>query len=242
MEFIKDLTTIHKMQKVILNQVALVGHTYNEYKQMFGLDRSQLKNRTILDAGAGVSNFCGIANAFDLKVTAVDAIYDLPLLELEQRCKRDLMHVLNQLPKIQNLYNWDYFGDLAGLEISRIKAFQLFLKDYESNPNHYVPGSITNLPFEDLSFDVSLVSHLLFLYDELYDESFHEKALEELMRVTKEEIIVYPLYNLNGDNSNLLEFVCDKLSAMNLNFVLEESEYPVFKEKNKRLRIKLPQL
>ena len=227
--------------KIHIDQVALIGHTYNEYKQMFGFTREALKNKKVLDAGGGVSNFTGIANAFGLDVVAVDTIYDLPIPELEQRCNTDLAHVLNQLPKINNLYNWDYFGDISGLEISRIKSSQLFLKDYENSPNHYVSGSLRNLPFDAFSVDISLVSHLMFLYDELLDEQFHMEALKELMRVTKEEIIIFPLYNLSGEESDFVQPIKEKLKELDVKYVIEESEYPVMKNKNLRMRIILNQ-
>lgn len=223
--------------KIHIDQVALIGHTYNEYKQMFGFTREELKNKKIIDVGAGVSNFCGIANAFGLNVKAVDTIYDLPIMELEQRCNSDLAHVLNQLPKINNLYNWDYFGDLASLEISRIKSAQLFLKDYEYSPEHYVSGSARNLPFDAFSFDIAFVSHLMFLYDDLLDDNFHFDALKELMRVTKEEIIIFPLYNLSGEVSDFVQPIKSKLDELGVKYFEEESSYPVKEGKNKRLRI-----
>jgi SAM-dependent methyltransferase len=225
------------MDKIHLNHVALIGHTYNEYKQMFGMSKSDLEGKKVLDAGAGVSNYTAIANAFGIKVTAVDTIYDLPSNELEQRCKQDLARLLNEVPKLTTRYDWDYFGDLKGLEISRIKSYQLFLRDYEDNPKHYVSGSMISLPFDAFTFDVSLVSHLMFLYDELLDEDFHIKALKELLRVTKEKIIIFPLFNLEGEFSEWLQKIEDQLKALNVGYKLCDTEYPVVKGLNKRLEI-----
>ena len=225
------------MDKIHLNHVALIGHTYNEYKQMFGMSKSDLQDKRVLDAGAGVSNYTAIANAFGIKVTAVDTIYDLPANELEQRCKQDLARLLNEVPKLSSRYDWDYFGDLKGLEISRIKSYQLFLRDYESNPNHYISGSLKALPFDAFSFDVTMVSHLMFLYDELLDDEFHIKALKELLRVTKEKIIIFPLFNLEGEFSEWLEKTEELLKELKVNYKLIPTEYPVVKGLNKRLEI-----
>lgn len=225
------------MDKIHLNHVALIGHTYNEYKQMFGISKTELTGKRVLDAGAGVSNYTAIANAFGINVTAVDTIYDLPSNELEQRCKEDLVKLLNEVPKLSKRYNWDYFGDLKGLEISRIKSYQLFLRDYETNPNHYISGSLLSLPFDAFNFDVTLVSHLMFLYDELLDDEFHLNSLKELLRVTKEKIIIFPLFNLEGEFSEFLEAIKTQLKQLNVDYKLVETEYPVTNNLNKRLEI-----
>lgn len=226
------------MTALKLNEVALVGRTYNEYKRMFNISRESLENKTILDVAAGVSNFCAVGNAFGLKITAVDSIYHLMADEIEVKCEEDLNDLMNQLPLIQDHYNWDFYGDLEGLRISRVKAYQTFLRDYQSRPNHYIQGEVTDLPFADKSFDVTMVSHLLFLYDNVYDQDFHVKALKELLRVTRDEIIIFPTKNLHGEQSEWVNRLMTSTEFLDCTFLLETTHFEFQKGNNCRLRIK----
>lgn len=225
------------MTTLNIKESQLVGRTYNEYKRMFNITRESLTGKKILDAAGGVSNFCAIGNVFGLDITAVDPVYHLMADELEVRCEDDLSEFMNQLPLVRDHYNWDFYGDLEGLRISRVKAYQTFLKDYQSRPKHYVQGTLLDLPFSDKSFDVSLVSHLMFLFDDRFNKDFHISALKELIRVTKEEIIIFPTKNIHGEQSEWVDNLRTSVEFLDYTFQIEATQFEFQKGNNCRLRI-----
>lgn len=220
-----------------LDKVALVGRTYNEYNRMFGISKDVLAGKKVLDVAAGVSNYCAIANVFGLDVTAVDPIYNLSPNEIQVRAEQDLDQVLNQLPYNKSNYNWSFYGDLNGVRVSRVKAYQTFLKDFERNKTRYVTGDVLALPFADKSFDVSLVSHLMFLFDHLFNETEQILIFKELVRVTKEEILIFPTKNLAGENSKWVDLIIKNSEFLNIHFKIERSEFEFQKGNSLRLRV-----
>lgn len=222
---------------ISLDRVALIGRTYNEYNRMFGISKDFLAGKRVLDAAAGVSNYCAIANVFGLDVTAVDPIYNLSPNEIEMRAEEDLDQLMHQLPFNKTHYNWSFYGDLEGVKVSRVKAYKTFLKDFERNKSRYVTGSITALPFADKSFDVTLVSHLMFLFDHLFNETDQILIFKELVRVTKEEILIFPTKNLAGENSKWVDLIIKNSEFLNINFKIERSEFEFQKGNSLRLRV-----
>lgn len=222
-----------------LDKVALVGRTYSEYKRMFDVSKEAFEGKKILDVGAGVSNFCAIGNAFGLDITAADPIYQYMANEIEVQCEEDLNALMQQLPLAKTHYNWDFYGDLEGLKVSRLSAYQTFLKDYQNNRSNYVQAEINKLPFPDKSFDVTLVSHLMFLYDHLFSAEDHIEFFKELIRVTKEEILIFPTKNLTGENSKWVDLIVKNEAFLDQTFRIEKSEFEFQKGNYLRLRVTL---
>lgn len=220
-----------------LERVALIGRTYNEYKRMFDVTKESLEGKKVLDVAAGVSNFCAIGNVFGLDITAVDPIYHLMADEIEVQAEQDLETVVSQLPVNSSHYNWDFYRDIEGVRVSRIKAYQTFLKDYQKHPKSYVPGEIGKLPFQDKTFDVTLVSHLMFLYDNLFSAEDHIAMFRELLRVTKDEIIIFPTKNLTGENCKWVDLIIQNHEFLDHTFRLEKSKFEFQKGNYLRLRV-----
>ena len=57
----------------------------------------------------------------------------------------------------------------------------------------YVPVTLPSLPFKDDEFDLILSAHFLFMYADRLDYPFHLSTVKELLRVSKEEIRIFPL-------------------------------------------------
>lgn len=220
-----------------LERVALIGRTYNEYKRMFDVSKESLEGKRVLDVAAGVSNFCAIGNVLGLDVTAVDPVYHLMADEIEVQAEQDLELIVNKLPVNESNYNWDFYGDIEGVRVSRIKAYQTFLKDYQNNPKSYVPGEIGKLPFEDKSFDTTLVSHLMFLYDHLFSAEDHIAMFRELIRVTRNEIIIFPTKNLSGENCKWVDLIVKNYEFLDQTFKIEKSKFEFLKGNSLRLRV-----
>lgn len=222
---------------ITLDQVALVGRTYNEYKRMFDVTKESLEGKKVLDVAAGVSSFCAIGNAVGLNITAIDPAYYFMADEIEIKAEEDLDTVLNKLAFNKSHYNWDFYHDIEGVRISRFKACQTFLKDYQSNPSSYIPGEVSKLPFEDNEFDTTLVSHLMFLYDHLFTEEEQIATFRELIRVTRNEIIIFPTKNLSGQNSKWVDLIIKNTEFLEHTFRLEKAQFEFQKGNSLRLRV-----
>ena len=91
-----------------------------------------------------------------------------------------------------------FFGDVAGLKKHRLNALKDCAKDMKENNERYIPVTLPSLPFGDEEFDLLLSAHFLFMYADRLDEQFHIITLNELLRVTKEEVRIFPLVDLEG--------------------------------------------
>lgn len=189
-----------------LKNIALIGRTFDEYYRMFDLGNVPLENETILDVASGVSSFCAEANAKGYNVTASDKIYKSCASDIGQKCARDLDTVIKQLPDIADLYVWDYFKDIPSLKAQRERAYKLFVQDFKKyGQERYVPVEYPATDFGDYQFTISLVSHFLFLYEDRLDYELHKRTILELLRITSKEIRIFPIVNLKGQRSSLVE-------------------------------------
>jgi SAM-dependent methyltransferase len=190
---------------MVLDQVVLLGRTLDEYRRYFALDLASLSGQTILDVAAGVSSFCAEATALGLNVTAFDAIYDLSAGEIRSRCERDLDHVTDLVRKLET-YRWDFYKSPEHLRVYRERAFRAFLEDYKGRQRtRYIPGRLPSLPFADDQFDLTLVSYLLFVYEDHFDYEFHKRSLLEIMRVTRGEARLYPIVSFEARRCRYVE-------------------------------------
>jgi hypothetical protein len=180
-------------QGLVLDKVVLLGRTLDEYVRYFALDLDALRGRRVLDAASGVSSFCAEAHARGLDVTAFDLIYDWPLDDIAARCEPDLDHVIRAIDGLKT-YKWDYYQNPTHLRTLRERAYRTFLSDYANHRGtRYQGGRLPHLPFADNLFDLTLVSYLLFAYEDQLGYDFHKASLLELMRVTRGEARLYPL-------------------------------------------------
>lgn len=187
-----------------LESVVLLGRTLEEYRRFFGLELDQLHGKRVLDVASGVSSFTAEANALGIQATACDPIYSLAADDIEPRCIHDLDLVTSRIAGTTT-YQWDFYGDPQRLRGFRERAYTGFLADYRQKPpGRYVPGAFPSLPFETGSHDVSLVSYLLFAYQEHFDYDFHKRSILELMRVTREEARLYPMVTFEAVESTFI--------------------------------------
>ena len=93
------------------------------------------------------------------------------------------------------------------------------------------------LPFEDKSFDTTLVSHLMFLYDHLFSAEDHIAMFRELIRVTRDEIIIFPTKNFSGENCKWVDLIVKNHEFLDHTFRLEKSKFEFQKGNSLRLRV-----
>lgn len=224
--------------KLDLKDIVLIGRTFDEYYSMFDLCSINQEKDRILDVASGVSSFCVEANSKGYHVTASDRIYHLSPLDIEQKCKKDLKVVVEQLTDVMELYNWEFFGTIDDLRQAREKAYKLFVEDFKSKgKNRYFLTVYPHSSFQDNQFTISLVSHFLFLYDEHLDYEFHKKTILELIRISSAQVRVFPLVNLKGKRSLFVEELLNDLDLNDYNMIIEKVNYEFVKTGNEMLII-----
>lgn len=223
-------------QGLVLDKVVLLGRTLDEYRRYFALDLETLKGKAILDVASGVSSFCAEANQLGLKVTAFDAIYDLSPEEIRPRCETDLDHVLNAVRDLKT-YRWDFYKSPENLRTFRERAYRTFLADYDAHRERYVPGLLPAVPFGGAQFDLTLVSYLLFAYEDHLDYEFHKQSLLEIMRVTRGEARVYPIVTFEAVRSSHLDRLKKDRELRHLSLDLVQTDFEFLINSNYYLRV-----
>jgi hypothetical protein len=221
-----------------LKDIVLLGRTFDEYYMMFDLNDELLRKEIILDVASGVSSFCAEARARGYNVMASDKIYTSDPSEIEKKCAEDLNVVMKQLPGIADLYVWNYFKDQNALKNNREKAYRSFIEDFKKyGVNKYIPVEFPSTNFLNGQFTISLVSHFLFLYEDRLDYDFHKKTILELLRITLKEIRIFPIVNLKGKRSKLVEPVIHDEDIGRYRISIRKVDYEFMKNGNEMLVI-----
>ena len=225
-------------EKINLDKIALIGRTYAEYEKIFRLKDFVSSKYKILDAGSGVSSFCAEASQIGMNIIAMDPIYIYEPDELEVKCSKDLDLVIKELDGVEHLYIWDNFRNKEDLKKNREKAYKTFINHYKKNKDtHYVAESMPKTKFKDNQFDVILASHLLFLYDHIFDYDFHKNTIVEMLRICSKEIRIFPLVNLYGNKSKFFKKLLDDTHFKDKEKSVERVNYEFIKGGNEILRI-----
>jgi hypothetical protein len=226
-------------KKLDLKDIVLIGRTFDEYYKMFDL-RSIDKKEKILDVASGVSSFCAEATVMGYQVTASDRIYCLSAQDIEKKCAEDLEDVLGKLPEIKDLYKWEFFRDIEGLRKQRRRAYKSFVEDYKQNSNGvYVNTQYPKNDFKYKQFNIALISHFLFMYDEHLNYEFHKETIKEIMKITSKEIRIFPLVNLKGKKSQFVEELIKDEEFYNNKIKVVKVDYEFVKGGNEMLVIKV---
>ena len=188
-----------------LEKVVPFGRSLDEYRLMFDLSAKDLQKR-ILGVGDGPASFNAEGTAKGYKITSIDPIYQFDGGEIEQRFDAVVDNIINQVIATPNNWVWSYHKNPQDLKASRIKALEVFLKDYlqGKQEGRYLAQELPDLSFKDRTYDLALCSHFLFLYSEQLDYNFHVAAIQEMLRVSK-EVRIFPLLTLMQEVSPYLD-------------------------------------
>jgi hypothetical protein len=225
-------------QGLVLDKVVLLGRTLDEYARYFALDLDGLRGRAVLDVASGVSSFCAEASARGIQVTAFDAIYEWPLEEIQKRCGPDLDQVLQAIAGLTT-YRWDFYKSPANLRLFRERAYRGFLEDYRAHRGtRYVAGLLPRLPFHDRQFERTLVSYLMFVYEDQFDYEFHKQSVLEIMRVTSGEARLYPLVTFEAKRCGYLDRMLADVDLRHLRFEEVQTDFEFLANSNWYLSIR----
>ncbi|MTV50834.1 SAM-dependent methyltransferase [Heliobacillus mobilis] len=225
--------------KLDISCIVFIGRTFDEYMRMFNLTKEELLGKKILDCPAGACSFTSTANQLGLDVTAADIAYYYDCEQLLEKGSQDLELAMKSMEKVKDNYLWDYFKSISELKKQRTMAYSECIRDMEQSPNRYVPAVLPNLPFGDKLFDITLSAHFLFMYADRLDYKFHLQTIQELIRITKQEVRIFPLVDLSCKRYQHLDDLMDLLTQRG--YKLEEAEVPYefHKGANSLLKIKL---
>ena len=224
--------------KLNLERIVFIGRTFEEYLDMFSLSVEELYGKKILDCPAGGCSFTAIGNKLGLNVTACDIAYYHAEEDLKNKGLQDIEHTMEHMEKAQENYKWDYFVDVSGLKKHRLNALQDCTNDMKECNERYIPVTLPSLPFENEEFDLLLSAHFLFMYSDRLDYSFHLETLNELLRVTKEEIRIFPLVDLEGKRFKHLDQLISYLITCGYTVEEEMVPYEFQLNANSMLKIK----
>jgi hypothetical protein len=222
---------------LVLDKVVLLGRTLEEYRHYFALDLERLRGQAILDVASGVSSFCAEAHALGLDVTAFDSIYEWSGDEIQRRCEPDLDQVTQAIGNLKT-YRWDFYQSPETLRVFRERAYRTFLADYRTRRGtRYVPGKLPKLPFRDGQFDLSLVSYLLFVYEDQFDYEFHKRSLLEVLRVTRGETRCYPIVTFEALRCSYLDRLKEDPDLRHARFEEVRTDFEFLLNSNYYLRV-----
>lgn len=180
------------------------GRNRAEYAAFFDL-HGVPEGASVLDVGAGPSSFAVEMATLGRDVVAVDPLYRDSPLAIAERIAETRGQIMDGLARHVDRFLWDVYRDPAHLEEVRLSAMSLFLEDLAgARQGRYVAAALPMLPFADDSFDLVLISHLLFLYSDGLDQAFHQAAVTEALRLSR-EVRIFPLIDINGLPSTHLQ-------------------------------------
>ncbi|MCC3359474.1 SAM-dependent methyltransferase [Bacillus sp. REN16] len=199
------MSRAEQSSKLDLERIIFIGRSFEEYLDMFSLTVEALKGKKILDCPAGACSFTAASNKLGLDVTACDIAYYFSGKDLKNKGLQDVEHAMHNMEKAKSNYIWDYFKDVEDLRNHRLRALEDCTEDMAKSSEMYIPVTLPSLPFKDDEFEILLSAHFLFMYADRLDYQFHIETLNELLRVTKEEVRIFPLVDLEGKRYEHLE-------------------------------------
>ena len=153
------------------------------------------------------------ATAVECDVTSLDPIYGFPRVQFGSRIEEVRGIVMEQIRSNMENYEWTSIRDPGELEDVRMSAMRTFLDDYEKGreEGRYIPHELPErVPFDDGTFDIGLSSYFLLMNTQL-GYGFHIDAIDEMLRVCR-EVRIFPLVDLNSDESGMIGDVIDHYS------------------------------
>jgi hypothetical protein len=222
-----------------LDQVVPWGRSFAEYQQLFALTPGDFSGR-ILGCGDGPAAFNAEATRRGGRVVSCDPLYAFSRAEIDARIAATCDTVLEQTRRHADQFVWGHgIASIEELGEVRLRAMRTFLDDYDAGreAGRYVEASLPSLPFADAAFDLTLCSHLLFLYSKQLDVTFHVAAVREMSRVSA-DVRVFPLLALDGSRSPFVEACVATAAAMGATATIERVDYEFQRGGNEMLRVR----
>jgi hypothetical protein len=205
---------------------------------MFALSDDDLGTR-ILGCGDGPASFNAEATRRGSHVISCDPIYRFDGDQIRERIASTYDVILTQTRRNEHEFVWSSIRSVDELGDIRMAAMNDFLRDYAEGKaqGRYVDAELPAIPYTDMSFDIAICSHLLFLYTTQLGEAFHRSAILELCRLAP-DVRIFPLLALGGTPSPFVDPMAAELRHHGFNVSTEEVPYEFQRGGNKMMRIR----
>lgn len=244
-----------RMPRLELPRIVFFGRTTEEYAGMWNISIPELAGRTILDCPCGPASFIAGCREAGVRATGVDPMLALPADEIERRGVEDIVDTMAAIAASDAGLASE---DPEAWERDKRRALATFLEDLRlhgpdgaSPDGRYAPGSLPDLPFEDRSFDLVLSGHLLFSYASVEDGGlvearasldldFHLAAVEELARVARHEVRLFPAVTMTSEAGGPHPWaasVRDRLEKLGFRVWTEDVDYDEGVSRNDALMV-----
>jgi hypothetical protein len=225
-------------RKIDLDRIAFIGRTYYEYVHIFDLDEHTLKEAAVLDCPAGASSFTAEGRSRGHNIRACDLLYGLPHAKLMDKACADTAYALEQAHKVEDLYDWGFYGSAKAHSEERLRALMKFSGDFHrgAGSGRYIAAELPRLPFKDRSFTLVLCSHFLFLYADRLGFEFHLECIREFLRVG-DELRVYPVLGLDAVRYRRLDELMHLIEKMGFTARVQRVPFEFMKGGDSMLRI-----
>lgn len=220
-----------------LENVIPWGRSLEEYVRMFNLTPDNLK-LAILDCAGGPASFNAEMTKQGYNVISCDPVYHFTADEIAQRIQDTYQLVVNGVRENLDCYVWQDIESPEELGQIRMAAMQKFLEDFPLGlkEGRYLTDGLPVLPFNSRQFDLALCSHFLFTYSDQLSEEFHLASIVEMSRVAR-EVRIFPILNISGEMSPILQPVMNKLEMQGYCLEIREVLYEFQKGGNQLLRV-----
>ncbi len=220
-----------------LEKVVPFGRSLDEYRQMFNLSEQDLQ-KSILGAGDGPASFNAEGTAQGYHITSIDPLYCFTAEQIRSRFNQVVDNIIEQVHNTPGDWVWTYHRSPADLRANRERALNLFCADYEQGKREqrYHIGELPTLSYGDRQFQLGLCSHLLLLYSDHLDLSFHLASISELLRVCH-EVRIFPLLTLMSEPSPYLTTILDTFTKQGYRCAIESVPYELQRGGNQMLKI-----
>lgn len=226
-----------KNMSVQLNRIVPWGRSLDEYRRMFKLTDGDLRKK-IVGCGDGPVSFNAEMSRLGYQVVSFDPVYEFPGADIRRCFDESVDAVVHQVRQHPQNYVWKYHSSLESLRLHRSSVLDNFLADYDcgKSQGRYVRDTFPATKFRDDQFELSVYSHLLFLYTDLLPLEFHIRAALEMCRIAREARI-FPLLGLDCVCSRHLAPLRQQLEEMGFGTQIEPVDYELQRGANQMLRI-----
>ena len=220
-----------------LKNIVPLGRSFDEYRLMFNLTKSDL-NKKIIGVGDGPASFNAEMHKVGKTVVSVDPIYFFTAVDIARNFDRVCDNIIEQVRNTPGDWTWTYHMSPDDLKKHRTDALRRFTADFEQGKKEgrYVTGELPALQFQDGAFDIALCSHFLFLYSEHYNYNFHKAAVYEMLRVA-DEVRIFPLLDLMHNRSSYIEPLLKELRNDGYRVMIKRVRYEVQRGGNEMMQI-----
>ncbi|WP_243633254.1 class I SAM-dependent methyltransferase [Paenibacillus xerothermodurans] len=210
--------------------VAMTCRSFAEYELMFALAPLSAQDGPILDVAAGASAFVAEASARGVRAYAADPLYAMSPEDVINHAAKEIDTSTHKLAAIRDVYDWSYYRSLDNHRRMREWSLQVFAADFRHNRSsgRYTSAQLPDRPYADDAFSLVLCSHFLFLYQDQFDDEFHEQAVLELLRVCRKggQVRIYPLRSLKWELYPRLDTLIAKVRETGASAELAASKLP----------------